>query len=183
VTIKIHLQDLKENDVQLLLDHSSVFFDLKDEEYMFNEPVKGEITFKLVGKNVLASGWIETRARVACVRCLEEFDLTLHAKVDLIYSNDEKLIEPTSEFDPETEILTYFEGETIDPRNELRELLMLELPFLPKCSPSCKGLCPYCGGNLNRNECTCKKKKEEEENIPKHDWKKQLQQIKLKNKT
>jgi uncharacterized protein len=34
-----------------------------------------------------------------------------------------------------------------------REYLLLDIPIQPVCSPTCKGLCPICGGNLNETEC------------------------------
>lgn len=42
--------------------------------------------------------------------------------------------------------------------NELiREDILLSLPTKILCSDGCKGLCPYCGTNLNEEQCDCKK--------------------------
>ena len=48
-----------------------------------------------------------------------------------------------------------FAGDELDPRDTLRELIMAELPDLPKCAEDCKGLCPKCGANLNEETCEC----------------------------
>jgi len=37
----------------------------------------------------------------------------------------------------------------------VREYLWLGLPANPVCSPTCAGLCPRCGGNIDRGECSC----------------------------
>ena len=34
--------------------------------------------------------------------------------------------------------------------------ILLELPIKMVCGPDCKGLCPQCGCNLNRESCSCK---------------------------
>lgn len=34
--------------------------------------------------------------------------------------------------------------------------IILELPIKNICSEGCKGLCPYCGTNLNEKSCDCK---------------------------
>ena len=37
----------------------------------------------------------------------------------------------------------------------MREQIILMMPLKPLCDETCKGLCPRCGANLNREACTC----------------------------
>jgi uncharacterized protein len=37
----------------------------------------------------------------------------------------------------------------------LREQVLLTLPLKPLCSETCKGICPRCGADLNREPCQC----------------------------
>lgn len=39
----------------------------------------------------------------------------------------------------------------------IREDILLSLPTKILCREDCKGLCPYCGANLNEGKCDCKK--------------------------
>lgn len=39
----------------------------------------------------------------------------------------------------------------------IREDILLSLPTKILCSDDCKGLCPYCGTNLNEKQCDCQK--------------------------
>ncbi len=39
----------------------------------------------------------------------------------------------------------------------IREDILLSLPTKILCRDDCKGLCPYCGANLNEKQCGCKK--------------------------
>lgn len=44
----------------------------------------------------------------------------------------------------------------LDLTNEIREVIILDLPAHPRCSEACHGLCPKCGVNLNKSGCECK---------------------------
>lgn len=39
----------------------------------------------------------------------------------------------------------------------VREDIFLSMPAKVLCRPDCKGLCQYCGANLNDGSCNCKK--------------------------
>ena len=51
--------------------------------------------------------------------------------------------------------LDYYTGESVDLESLLREQIILMMPLKPLCDENCKGLCPHCGANLNRETCTC----------------------------
>jgi len=41
----------------------------------------------------------------------------------------------------------------IDLQEFIGDYLALEIPINPVCKPSCRGLCSYCGQNLNLAQC------------------------------
>lgn len=51
--------------------------------------------------------------------------------------------------------LAEYRDEKIDLGEVVREQLYLALPMKPLCQEDCKGLCPVCGVNRNRETCTC----------------------------
>jgi uncharacterized protein len=51
--------------------------------------------------------------------------------------------------------VSFYKGDEIDLGQLMREQFYLSLPMKPLCSPDCKGLCPQCGINRNRETCTC----------------------------
>ena len=61
--------------------------------------------------------------------------------------------------DPEDPDLYGFEASEIELDDSVRDALLLELPMQTFCKPDCKGLCPVCGVNLNRETCTCQEGK------------------------
>ena len=46
-------------------------------------------------------------------------------------------------------------GEQLDLSPMVREVLLLELPTLPLCTPECPGLCTVCGADLALAPCNC----------------------------
>jgi uncharacterized protein len=51
--------------------------------------------------------------------------------------------------------LSEYDGDAIDLGQMMREQFYLALPMKPLCQPECKGLCPVCGTNRNRETCSC----------------------------
>ena len=45
--------------------------------------------------------------------------------------------------------------EELDITADVRDELLIELPMNPLCSEECKGLCPTCGTNRNKENCQC----------------------------
>jgi uncharacterized protein len=46
-------------------------------------------------------------------------------------------------------------SDELDLQPIVRDACILELPLAPLCSDSCRGICPTCGANRNRDECSC----------------------------
>ena len=104
------------------------------------------------------AGRVRTTLELPCSRCLEPFRRAVDAAFDLRYlprsvntGDDEREVQ-------EDDLSTaFYENETIDLGQLMREQLYLSLPMKPLCGGDCKGLCPECGTNLNRGACGCKR--------------------------
>lgn len=101
-------------------------------------------------------GDLATEVEVACARCLEPVRAHIDRKFDLLYRplgvdrrGDEAAIH-----EPDTEI-GYYEGEGLELEDVLREQVLLAVPIKLLCQDGCKGWCPQCGRNLNRETCDC----------------------------
>lgn len=95
----------------------------------------------------------ETEVELTCEKCLAPFS--------------EKIIVPSMErqfyfrtpFDIEDVndiFLVDNKNLTIDLTEPLRQEIILHFPLIPVCSTGCKGLCPHCGKNRNKEKCDCK---------------------------
>ena len=174
----VNVKDLEEGPVTLNVECLPADLELEDPEYTFPEPVRRSVVFKLVRPRVVANGELETVGVSQCVRCLGEARVTVKAPVNAIYENQKEMREGRSEVvTAEEQIVTPFNGDWIQPEEELRESLALELPSLPLCKPDCKGLCPRCGANLNEGPCNCPTEETEAEEVS--SWKEALKGVKL----
>lgn len=152
----VSMKDLDNGPVSLHVDTDAATLQLEDEDFTFPGPITGTVTFTMVRPRVVARGALDFTAQGQCVRCLSDALTKITAPVDATYENEKEMRDGrTKVVSAEEQIVTPFNGEWIQPEEELREAIMLELPSLPVCSPTCKGLCPTCGANLNEEECNC----------------------------
>lgn len=129
--------------------------------YTFQHPLNWEVTVSNTGGALLVTGIVTGDATTSCVRCLDPAEYRLEGEVEGYYLIPDSEVELTDEEKEEYELLG--EDRIIDLSPLLVAALSLELPHTPLCDDECKGLCAGCGANLNREECTCGKAEEEED--------------------
>lgn len=176
--LKVEIKDLKESPYILELNEIPSRLDLTEcEPYEFKGKITGSIEFRLVGNDVLAEGKIKSTCETFCSRCLENIKVEHTSDFNVVYIiKDEFTTENLEEeVSPDGMVECPYDGEVIFPANEIRETILIDMPDIPLCSDQCKGICQYCGANLNKEECQCDKAKIDEENMP--DWKKKLKDI------
>lgn len=106
------------------------------------------------GTGLRVVGEVRTRLRLVCSRCLEEFDFPVASRFDVTYSKVVP-VEDEVELDGRELTVCHLEGDTVDLGELAREEVLLEVPMAPLCAPECRGLCPRCGANRNRERCGC----------------------------
>lgn len=106
------------------------------------------------GDLLLLNATVEGNVVLQCGGCREFYTHPFN------FHFESNLCRTPVEDDPE--IFT-FEGEKISVKDIVVEYLLLELPIRRKCRIDCKGLCPYCGTNLNVLQCKCEGEKEQEQ--------------------
>jgi uncharacterized protein len=110
---------------------------------------KDEQKVRLVGR--LSAG-----LECACGRCLEPFGVAVDTPLDLLF-----LPFSASAGAAEGEVadddvgVSFYRDDVIDLGDVMRDEFHLALPMKPLCRPDCKGLCPVCGVNRNRETCAC----------------------------
>ena len=95
-------------------------------------------------QGILVQGEFQGKAPAECVRCITDFDQTLHTTFNELYAFDKRSITDSGLLLPE--------DANIDLEPLVREYLLVEFPISPLCTPDCKGLCPICGQNLNEEQ-------------------------------
>ena len=84
--------------------------------------------------------------RHLCDRCLDEFDREYSFNFSHILSRDESSLNDED---------VYCAGGALDMNELAISDLLVEFPTKVVCREDCKGLCPVCGCNLNRETCDC----------------------------
>jgi len=117
-------------------------------EIRFLEPVDLDVTYSFDGKAFSLTGTFQTALASLCARCGEAFREPLNV------SFEERFVKEAQAEEDDEEVYL-FEGDTLDLTSMVLDNLFLHLPIISVCSDDCKGLCPYCGCNLNITQCAC----------------------------
>jgi uncharacterized protein len=138
--IRVNVESIKENLGTNLKQEFDIFLEdmlIQGREVSFENPAKLDITIINSNKEYIVMGHVKLRAVLPCSRCLEEFFMPLEFDFNFELSKEEIV-------DDEINV-----GEGL-----LKEL-RLAFPMQAVCNEECKGLCPSCGNNLNREDCDC----------------------------
>jgi len=118
--------------------------------------ITGLVHLSKHGRDILVRGSLSGHLELACGRCLESFAAPAAIEFDLILVPGPPTAGAADEELSPTDLdLDYYTGEIVDLESLLREQIILMMPLKPLCDETCKGLCPHCGANLNRETCTC----------------------------
>jgi uncharacterized protein len=119
-------------------------------------PVEVSADLRKDAQKVRLVGRVTTTLELDCSRCLEAFTVPIDAKFDVLF-----LPAGANTGDGEQEVaeedlgVSFYKDDTIDLGEVLREQFYLALPMKPLCREDCRGLCPVCGRNRNRETCDC----------------------------
>jgi uncharacterized protein len=109
-----------------------------------------------VVQDIRVVGIFSTRIAVKCARCLEAVASELKGDFDLLYRprGIEGRGPESSITEADTEI-SFYSGDGLLLEDVLKEQVLLAVPLKALCREDCKGLCPGCGCNRNRESCDC----------------------------
>ncbi len=152
--MKIDLKNLKPGVTEFWERVEPEELDLPQDEFRMVGPLEATHRLRKGGKTLeLRVSTIYT-LELTCARCLERFQQTF--REESLYLIQIGTPPPEAEEKALTtqDILLFFVPvEELDTLPILRETVLLSVPMKPLCKPDCKGLCPVCGANLNREQC------------------------------
>ncbi|MSR64298.1 MAG: DUF177 domain-containing protein [Verrucomicrobiae bacterium] len=132
--ISIHL--VSEEGLHIDGEDPGSILDVQDHEWTFAKPVNHSLDASMLPDALLVTGRVWTDGTVRCSRCLQPFSQRLEV-TDFAFHHP-----ITSE-------------DIVDLTPEIRESILLEIPQKPLCRADCKGLCPVCGIDRNKQSCKC----------------------------
>ncbi len=106
-------------------------------------PVDIDLRLEAVMEGVLVTGTARAGLVGECARCLEEIRDDVEATFQELYV----YAEHQTSHDEDDEV-SRLEDDLLDLEPQLRDAVVLKLPFQPLCTEDCPGLCPECGARL-----------------------------------
>jgi uncharacterized protein len=101
--------------------------------------VRADAVLESAAGEIVARGTVSFTATLRCNRCLTEWDEQMQVPLVEVFGSDDAPIGRDG---------------TIDLEQVLRDETALSIPLAPLCSADCRGLCPTCGTDLNREPCS-----------------------------
>ena len=133
--MKICVKEIMPDGLDIEEDISPKELDLEAAQIQTVSDIKVKAHIEKEKDVVIVSCDIRANERLTCSRCLSEFDSLFEKKEDFVYDLSGEHI--------------------IELNNDIRDTIILDYPMRPLCKPACKGLCSYCGKNLNEGLCDC----------------------------
>jgi uncharacterized protein len=110
-------------------------------------PVVARLLAEGVVEGILVTGAVEAETKLQCARCLRSFSSEVSLDVCELFVDGAGR--------PSDDDVYAVDGEVIDLKPMLRDVLTLALPLRPLCRAACAGLCGSCGRDLNGGPCGC----------------------------
>lgn len=134
----IETGELREQSLRFVGEAPAAILDFnRDAPIKAGSPVRYDLAARRLDAELLVQGTLEVELACVCARCAEGFTKTMRVPAFV------------------RAIKLSAKNESIDLTADMREDILLALPMIMTCAPDCKGLCPHCGANLNREACKC----------------------------
>lgn len=154
--LKLSLKELPEGRTEIDLSCGAEEMGLTADVLRVNGNISGKLEIYRFGDRVDVKGYVSFRSLLTCSRCLRDYETDCTEAVMLYCIRGSEVSQRREAVLSEKDITTcYYEGETIDLTNSVRDTIILSTPLKPLCASDCRGLCPMCGKDLNRGRCQC----------------------------
>ncbi len=116
----------------------------------------------VISKNqetIILSGQYQVDLKTICDFCLTPttYEVDEEFELNLVSEQSEAPIEKDVEISLGSPNSDFYQGEEINLNTYFEEQLILDTSITIRCSDSCKGMCPTCGINRNKEDCDCSK--------------------------
>lgn len=136
--MRLEVERIKDKEIELEEQIPASVWDMNSFDVKFVNNIHTLCRFLRAGKEIIVKAKVTTHRMIICSRCLEEVGQFVSQEFNLSYEISRL-------------------GDYLEVDKDLREEILLNFPMKVLCRPDCKGICPKCGANLNRQECKCQK--------------------------
>jgi uncharacterized protein len=152
----VPVEDIPEDGLHLIFEDMPGLLS-EIEECRIQDTAKGEIFLHRVDGDVHLNGKVAALIVIKCDRCLEEYNQEIDTSFFYILVPGQS-VEGKKEIalGKEDMEVSLYDGAEIQIGEIFREQILLQIPMRHVCREDCKGICPGCGADLNREECRCR---------------------------
>lgn len=118
-------------------------------------PVRIGLVLYRSGDSIRVQGEFGCRIAFTCGRCLKQCAREVEARFEVYCERRDGDLGEDDRSALEEGGLVFHDGKVLDLFEEIRQSVVLEIPWHPVCQEDCRGLCPRCGGDRNRQDCRC----------------------------
>ena len=152
----ITLAELELHRIVISKTYDSGTLDYRGAEVHQASPLKVDAVAELVDSEVRIQGHLETRLSAFCDRCLAPLELPVDRHFDVFYRPVESIARDEEIEVPKDELgVGFYAGDGVELADVVTDQVILSVPITIVCRAECRGLCPVCGTDLNREECHC----------------------------
>jgi uncharacterized protein len=159
--MKFRLDDIPEEGLEADFSQAEDWLDERlraEEKKLFRiiGPIQVHLRLSRSGSMIHVKSRLETRVELLCARCLEPFSIGLNSEFGTVLKPRPNFpLAEERELNREDLESDFYEGEEINLTSFVQDQVLLTLPQKALCREECRGLCPHCGKNLNREVCQC----------------------------
>jgi len=111
-------------------------------------PCRIELDYRQTSGTFHFHGRLDGAYPSECVRCLDPVNVSVRGEFDLLVRRGEHGGETADDL-----VVLSPSEHHVDLSPVIRETFVLNEPMIVLCTESCRGLCPDCGANWNRETC------------------------------
>jgi len=149
--LRINISRLSEGRHQFELESEPSGLGLDEH---FSQLVRVHADLEKSSRQLSLTARLSSMGRFTCDRCLDSFERELAAQYSIVYLQDQQAPLEQGDIDQEVQVIGP-DVNMLDLGEDVRQYLLLAVPVKLLCKDDCKGLCPHCGTNLNRSQCSC----------------------------
>lgn len=138
---------------EAVLPGEAVGLDMRD--VALEGPVRIGLVLYRSGDSIRVQGEFQARVAFSCGRCLKQDGRDVGARFEVYCERRDGELGGDDRSALEEGGLVFHDGKVLDLFEEIRQSVVLEIPWHPVCREDCRGLCPRCGCDRNRQDCHC----------------------------
>jgi uncharacterized protein len=152
----INLQNLEQGESHVEMIGSGADLDLGPEGDRLAGPVVVRAAVFRSGQKIEVQGMLLADLQMECDRCLESVPVSLRLPLRVFAERQDSRDRRSRQEVREDDLgIVYHDGQFVVLTEEVRQALLVEVPWHVLCKADCQGLCPRCGTNRNVESCSC----------------------------